>query len=138
MPGLERLKHAIILVVGDDALVRLELADWLAELGLTVLTADNAAHAIELLDSHPHIDLLLTDIRMPGSMDGIQLAHHVAERWPPVTIVVLSGMLQTELSELPPGSLFVPKPYRPEALWRALSEKKATTAEIRRRRAAAN
>jgi two-component system, response regulator PdtaR len=131
MAQIKRLNPATILVVEDDALVQLELADWLADLGLTVLTADNADQAIERLDSHPQIDLLLTDIRMPGTMDGIRLAHHVAERWPPVKIVVLSGLFRTPLCELPPNSLFVPKPYRPEELWRALAPKQSRTARQR-------
>jgi CheY-like chemotaxis protein len=122
MAQFQRLKPATVLVVEDDAIVQLELVDWLAELGLAVLTADNADEAIALLDSHPQIELLLTDVRMPGSMDGIRLAHHVAERWPPVKIIVLSGVFETSLDELPGGSMFVPKPYLLEALWRALSQ----------------
>jgi two-component system, response regulator PdtaR len=92
-----------------------------------VLTADNADEAIQLLESHPEIDRLLTDIRMPGSMDGIRLAHYVAGRWPPVKIIVLSGILSTALSELPRESLFVPKPYNPDALLKALSWPRPTT-----------
>ncbi len=121
MAQFARLKPATILVVEDDALVQLELADWLAELGLTVLTADNADEAIVLLDTHPEIELLLTDIQMPGSMDGIRLAHHVAERWPPVRIIVASGVFGTDLIDLPPRSIFVPKPFLHQELWRALS-----------------
>jgi CheY-like chemotaxis protein len=128
MALLKRLKGATILVVEDDALVQLELADWLTDLGLTVLTADNADQAIALLESNPQIDRLLTDVRMPGSMDGIRLAHFVARRWPPVKIIVLSGVLGTTLCELPADSLFVPKPYRPEVLWQALSQKRQRAA----------
>ena len=121
MAQFARLKPATILVVEDDLLVQMELADWLAELGLTVLTADNADEAIALLDIHPEIELLLTDIQMPGSMDGIRLAHHVAERWPPVRIIVISGVFRTELSALPLDSAFLAKPLQRPALWRALS-----------------
>ncbi len=121
MAQFARLKPATILVVEDDALVQLELADWLAELGLTVLTADDADEAIALLDTHPEIEVLLTDIQMPGSMDGIRLAHHVAERWPPVRIIVGSSVFGTTLFELPRGSTFVPKPFLRQDLWRALS-----------------
>jgi two-component system, response regulator PdtaR len=128
MAQFKRFSPATILVVDDDAVVQLELQAWLTELGLTVLTADNADEAIELLDSHREIELLLTDIAMPGSMDGIRLAHHVAERWPPVKIIVLSGQFRTALSALPPDSLFVPKPYRPDLLWQALAQKTAMAA----------
>src|SRR5580698_2773423 len=128
MAQFKRFSPATIVVVDDDAVVQLELQDWLTELGLTVLTADNADEAIELLDSHPEVRLLLTDIAMPGSIDGIRLAHHVAERWPPVRIIVLSGRFRTALSDLPPDCLFVPKPYRPDVLWNALAQQTAMAA----------
>lgn len=115
------LKPATVLIVEDDVLVQMELADWLAELGLIVLTADNADEAIALLDTHGEIELLLTDIEMPGSMDGARLAHHVAERWPPMKIIVLSGIFAAQLPVLPLHSVFVPKPFQQQALWRALS-----------------
>ena len=59
---------------------------------------------------------MVTDVRMPGSMDGIRLAHHVRDRWPPVRIIVASGRLETELSELPTGCDFIPKPFSHEAI----------------------
>lgn len=115
------LKPATILVVEDDVLVQMELAEWLAELGLNVLSVNNADDAITLLDTHPEIELLLTDIEMPGSMDGARLSHHVAERWPPVRIIVISGIFADRLPALPPGSVFVSKPIQRRELWDALS-----------------
>jgi CheY-like chemotaxis protein len=138
MAQFNRLRPATVLVVEDDALVQLELADWLTELGLGVHTADNADQAIAILEAHPEIDRLLTDIRMPGSMDGIRLAHYVAGRWPPVQIIVLSGDLSTKLSELPPSSLFVGKPYAPDVLLRALSVRGPTTSGRPNGRASVN
>ena len=114
-------KLQTVLVVEDEALVRLELADYLAELGFAVLQADSADEAIALLDADPQIAILLTDIRMAGSMDGIRLAHHVRNRWPPVKIIVASGMVGTQFSDLPPGSIFVSKPYRPADIQSAVS-----------------
>jgi CheY-like chemotaxis protein len=121
MEKSEAYRAASILIVEDDLLVQMELADWLTDYGLVVLTASSADEAIAILDSHPQIDVLVTDIQMPGSMDGIRLAHHVAARWPPVRIVVISGNWRTELADLPLHSVFVPKPFRPRDLWRALS-----------------
>ena len=115
------LQLTTVLIVENEALVRLELAHRLGDMGLVVLVASDADEAIALLDTHPEIELLLTDIRMPGSMDGIRLAHHVRERWPPVKIVVTSGLIGTELSELPHGSVFLPKPYSPDTLTQALA-----------------
>lgn len=121
MVQFERLAAAVILIVEDDALVQLELADWLTNLGLTVLTADNADQGLALLDKRPDIQFLITDIQMPGSMDGIRLAHQAAERWPPIKILVVSGMFKTELSVLPAGSYFFPKPFNRQHLWQVLS-----------------
>jgi CheY-like chemotaxis protein len=114
-------KPPTVLVVENEAIVRLELVDQFEGLGLIVLAAQDADEAILLLDSHPEIELLMTDIKMPGSMDGIRLAHHVRDRWPPVKIIVLSGMLNTQLSQLPGESIFLSKPYDPGALAEALS-----------------
>ena len=121
MARSHHLMPTTVLVVENEALVRLEVADRLAQLGLIVLAASDADEAITLLDTHPEIEVLFTDIRMPGSMDGIRLAHHVRDRWPPVRIIVASGMIETELSQLPAGSIFLAKPYGPETLAGALA-----------------
>ena len=115
------LKPATVLIVENEALVRLELADWLSKSGIAVFAATNADEAIVLLDAHPGIEILLTNIKMPGSMDGVRLSHHVRHRWPPVQIIVMSGLVNTRLSDLPPGSLFLSKPYAREALREALA-----------------
>jgi CheY-like chemotaxis protein len=122
MAQFARPTPATILVVENEALVRLEVADRLARSGLIVLIASNADEAIALLDGHPEIELLFTDVRMPGSMDGIRLAHHVRGRWPPVKIIVASGMIGADLDDLPDGSLFLSKPYAPESLDDALAQ----------------
>ncbi len=121
MAPFEPLSPAVILVVEDDMLVQLELAGWLGALGLIVLTAANADSALALLGARSDIEFLLTDIQMPGSIDGIRLAHLVAERWPDIRILVMSGLYSTELSALPAGSRFFPKPIDHEKLWRALA-----------------
>jgi two-component system, response regulator PdtaR len=115
------LNSPIVLVVENEALIRLELADELADMGLAMLEADSADEAIALLDAYPKIRILLTDIKMAGSMDGICLAHHVRDRWPPVKIIVASGMIGTRFSDLPAGSILVTKPYRPEDIKRAVT-----------------
>lgn len=129
MTSFEPLSPAVILVVEDEILVQLELADWLDAQGLSVLTADNAETALALLCARPDIEILLTDIQMPGAIDGIRLAHHVAERWPAIGILVMSGLHATELSVLPAGSRFFPKPIDHEKLWRALAPQPDAKAE---------
>lgn len=111
-----------VLIVENEAIICLELVSQLEEMDLTALVARDADEAIALLDSHPEIEVLMTDIRMGGgSMDGIRLAHHVRDRWPPVKILVLSGHFDLDLSQLPSDSIFLSKPYRPEGLVEAMA-----------------
>lgn len=80
-----------VLVVEDEALVRMNLADELRSAGYNVIEASNADEAIALLDAGVVPDLLLTDVNMPGSRNGIALAHLVRERLPFARIVVVSS-----------------------------------------------
>jgi len=122
MEQLARLRPATILVVENEAIVLMELADWLTDVGLTALTAFSADEAVDLLNTHPEVGLLMTDVTMPGSMDGVELAHLTHERWPLVKIIVTSGRLDPSADELPAGSVFVPKPLERPRLWRVLSQ----------------
>jgi len=115
-------KPTTVLIVEDEAVIRLELKSRLAEMGLTVLVADDADEAIALLEIHPEITVLFTDIRMAGSMDGVRLAHQAFRRWPPIKIIVTSGLTPVDLTTLPDDSLFLPKPYPPEDLASALTQ----------------
>lgn len=101
----------VILVVEDEGLVRMAAADDLVEAGFKVLEAANADQAIKMLETHPEITILFTDIDMPGSMDGIRLAHAVRERWPPVKLVLVSGHQSPASEILPADSAFFAKPY---------------------------
>lgn len=111
-----------ILVVENEAIICLELAYWLEKMGSEVLRASDADQAIALMGAHSNIRLLVTDIRMPGSMDGVRLAHHVRDRWPPVKIIVASGIIDTPPSALPKRSVLIAKPYKPQELWAAASQ----------------
>lgn len=121
MAQFARLSPATILVVEHEALVRLELASALEELGFTVLEARDSDSAIATVDAHPEIELMITSLRMRGSMDGTQLAHHVRDRWPPIKVIVSSGALGIDVKDLPLGSLVLSKPYGPDALARAVT-----------------
>jgi CheY-like chemotaxis protein len=79
--------------------------------GDEVLEAANADGAIEILEARADIDIIFTDIQMPGSIDGLKLAHAVRHRWPPVKIVTCSGDIKVIQEDLPEGARFVPKPY---------------------------
>jgi len=89
---------------------------------MAVLVADGADEAMGLLESHPEISVLFTDIRMAGSMDGVRLAHQASRRWPPIRIIVTSGLTPVDLTTLPDDSIYLPKPYPPEDLANALGQ----------------
>jgi two-component system, response regulator PdtaR len=111
-----------VLVVEDEPLLRIDIADQLSDAGYEVLEASNAAEAIELLEKTPSIRLVFTDIDMPGSMDGLALAAAVANRWPPVEIIVTSGHRIVDIVDLPDGSMFFSKPYRAGDIIRSMHE----------------
>jgi DNA-binding NtrC family response regulator len=115
-------KQPTVLIVEDEAILRLELDSRLTEMGMIVLSAEGADDAIDLLQAHPEISVLFTDIRMAGSMDGLRLAHQVYRRWPPIQIIVTSGLTAVDLLSLPDNSIFLPKPYPPEDLEGALAD----------------
>jgi YesN/AraC family two-component response regulator len=85
--------------------------DLVEHAGLEALEAENADDAITLLSTDPSVRILMTDINMPGSMDGIKLAAVVRERYPLIGIVVVSGKAQLDPRQLPYGSVFLAKPY---------------------------
>ena len=94
----------IVLIVEDEPLLRMLAAEVVEEAGFVALEARDADEAVILLESHPDIFLLFTDINMPGSMDGLKLAHAVRDRWPPIKILLVSGQVQLQPSELPSNS----------------------------------
>lgn len=100
-----------ILVVEDEALVRMVSADILSEAGYRVLEAQNADEAVAILEGADHVELMFTDIRMPGQMDGLELATFVHANWPAVRLLVTSGHCIMPDSDLPNGGQFVRKPY---------------------------
>jgi two-component sensor histidine kinase/CheY-like chemotaxis protein len=99
-----------VLVVEDEMLLRMRAVDIVEDAGFTPLEAVNADEALAILESRSDIDLLFTDIQMPGSMDGLKLAHAVHERWPSIGIILVSGKLTPTDSERPTDSRFFGKP----------------------------
>lgn len=110
------------LVVEDDAIVRMDLAQTLEEEGYKTFEAADATEAIALLEANAEIRVIFTDIQMPGSMDGLALARYVRMRWPPTIIVVTSGRCTPSEDEMASGAQFLPKPYIPEMLTKVLHE----------------
>lgn len=111
-----------VLIVEDEALIRWAAVDMIREAGYGVLEAGNADEAIRILEARNDIRFIFTDIDMPGSIDGLKLAHAVSKRWPPIKIIVTSGMQNPKESDLPKGSRFLPKPYDANSLGVAFSQ----------------
>lgn len=111
-----------VLVVEDEALVRMDIVDALERDGFEVFEAANADEAIMLLVRISRIQVMFTDIDMPGSMDGLKLAAAVADRWPPIKIIVTSGYRKVDIGLLPHVSKFFQKPYNPDLVITTLHE----------------
>ena len=104
-------KRPVVLIVEDEFLVRMGTRAAIETAGFDVLEAGNADEAIALLSARNDVSLIFTDVHMPGSMDGLKLAHFVRDRWPPVKIVATSARVRITASDLPEGGRFLPKPY---------------------------
>jgi len=117
-----------VLIVEDEILIRLETAECVGQQGFVVYEAANADEAIRILENHEEIRLVFTDINMPGSMDGLKLAHYVRGRWPPVKIIITSGLVKVCPEDLPSGAIFIGKPYKPESIARQFQDLIASAA----------
>jgi DNA-binding NtrC family response regulator len=105
-----------VLIVEDEELIRLNSCERLEQAGLSVLEAADAEQALALLEAHPEIRVLVTDVRMPGWMSGIDLARQVEKRWPEISIVVTSAYYTADAAELPENMTLFPKPFVPDQL----------------------
>jgi CheY-like chemotaxis protein len=119
--GTSWKKTHVILIVEDEALIRLDAADMIRDAGYDVVEAANADQAIVILESRFDITVVFTDIEMPGSMDGLKLAAAVRGRWPPIKIIATSGDARVTLDDLPKGGRFLAKPYTSSEIAGAIS-----------------
>lgn len=115
-------KRPVVLIVEDEALIRMNAVEMIEDAGYEVVEADNADDAIAMLESRSDIRVIFTDVQMPGSMDGLKLAHAVRNRWPPVKIIATSGHFAGRDGDLPEGGVFLPKPYTLARITAALGE----------------
>src|SRR5450631_177370 len=104
---------AVVLVVEDEMLLRMRAVDMVEDAGYAAVEAVDADEAVKILESRSDIALVFTDIQMPGSMDGLGLAHAVHDRWPPIKIIVVSGALKLPDIDIPADSRFFGKPLEP-------------------------
>lgn len=101
----------VILVVEDEAIIRMGAVEMLEGAGFTVLEADNAHEALKILETRDDIGAVFSDINMPGTMDGLKLVHAVRGRWPPIHLILTSGLVSPTLKDLPVNGRFIGKPY---------------------------
>jgi len=115
-------RRATLLIVEDEPLLRVLIVDILVDHGYGVLEAGNANEAIELLNAGADVQVLLTDVRMPGALDGIELARRVAHIRPEIKILIMSAWIYPRADAVPEGARFIAKPYLPTALLGEIAE----------------
>ncbi len=99
-----------VLVVEDEMMLRMRAVDLVEDAGFTAVEAVNADEALKILEGRSDIAMLFSDIQMPGTIDGLQLAHAVHARWPSIKIVLVSGQITLSDADKPAYSLFSGKP----------------------------
>lgn len=118
----ELRQRPVVLIVEDEALLRMHAVDVIEDAGFTAIEAMNADQAIEILEKRDDIRIVFTDINMPGTMDGLRLAAAVRNRWPPIEIIVTSGNFVPSLGDIPERGAFFAKPYSDDKLVGKLQE----------------
>jgi CheY-like chemotaxis protein len=121
-PPRRILNQPVVLLVEDEFLIRQTLVDILREAEFWVVEAQDADEAFELLRSRADVAAVLTDVNMPGSMDGFEFVHLVRQGWPVVGVLVISGQADPGPSDLPSRATFLRRPFRPAALIKALQD----------------
>ena len=116
------MKHSV-LIVEDEALVRLIAVSMLQDAGFDTLEADTAEDALHLLEEHEGVCVLFSDVQLPGKMDGLALAQAVHDRWPAIGLLLTSGGVNVRRDQIPDDGQFLPKPYDANEMVEAVREK---------------
>lgn len=101
----------VVLVVEDEPLLRMAAVDMIEDAGFDVVAAADATEAVGILEARLDIRIVFSDIDMPRGMDGMKLAALIRRRWPPIQIILTSGHTMLDRVQMPPNSVFFPKPY---------------------------
>ena len=117
---IELPPNALVVVVDDDVFERMGASGMFLDAGYRVLEAGDADEALRIFETNADIRLLFTDVSMPGSISGSDLACHIAERWPGVGIIMASGRPRPD--KLPLNMHFHDKPYEPTAVLKQARE----------------
>src|SRR5947209_19122642 len=111
-----------VLVVEDEMVLRMRAVDIVEDAGFTAVEAVSADEALAILESRSDISLLFRDIQMPGSMDGLKLAHAVHDRWPSIKIILVSGKIKLSDADKPDDSRFFGTPLEVKQMIAELQE----------------
>jgi len=109
-----------LLLVDDDPLLRLDMADRLHRRGFTVRRARQGDQALRIMEKHPAVRAVFSDLQMPGAINGLELLRLISKRWPGRRLILISGWSSPRSSEMPPGALFLLKPVSRTSLDRVL------------------
>lgn len=124
--GPPEQRRPVVLIVEDDFLLRIDAAEMIKAAGFEAIEAANADQAIQVLEARYDITVVFTDIQMPGSMDGLALAHHTARNWPKIALLITSARPRPDQERFPKKSRFLAKPYRHHHVIRHIRELAAT------------
>jgi two-component system, response regulator PdtaR len=116
--GQDANERPVVLLVEDEPLVRMFGADVLEEAGYEVVEAADGDEALLMLEARSDVNVLFTDVNMPGSLDGLGLARLVHERRPAIKLLIASGQVRLNDDEIPDSGRFLPKPYAPADILR--------------------
>jgi CheY-like chemotaxis protein len=103
--------RTIVLIVEDEPLIRMDVAEYVNETGFSALEAATGDEALVILSARTDIEVVFTDVNMPGEIDGMELARLISDRWPHIAVIITSGMVRPRNADLSPRSLFFSKPY---------------------------
>ena len=112
----------VVLFVEDEPLILIDVLDSVERAGFQILGTHSADEAIKILEGRNDIRVVVTDIDIPGSMDGLKLAQAVRDRWPPIELIVASGKYNLRDEDLPVRGRFFSKPYDVSRLAQTLHE----------------
>ena len=115
-------ERPLVLVVEDEPALLMLSTEMLHEGGFIVLEAQDADEAFEILKARPNTRIVVTDVRMPGSLTGFEFAQLVNRGWPHLGLVVVSGGPGPKPGDLPPNARFLAKPFEPAELLHCVDE----------------
>lgn len=111
------------MIVEGNEILRMLADDALSLAGKQVIACKCAEEALQVLERGEHVDLVMSNIRMPGQIDGLELAKTIWQRWPNLPVILTSGRRLSPLEQLPPQTFFLAKPWTLDVFYNAINER---------------